>query len=883
MRKTGRERNTQGSTRGQFLRLLTAMALLTAIGVGVFLYVFGRYNDHILYAERLNQMQDVTAQLFTGLEEVVATQWNEVDVLSNYVELGKPEDTEDLRRFMEKQAALNNFDLELDNLVAVDSRGRYYTPEGMKGTLQELDYLLDEPERISYVSNTLTTNRTKMVFLKRLQTPVVLKDGTELLYYGVSRDMTQLEPYFDCAAYDGSSGVYVVDRQGLKLFASSGSYDDGGLIKGYNVYNVLENMQYLHNSSFDSAKAELEANGRAYSNAILNGKEYYYSLYRMNSAEWVLVFLVRSEAVAMNTVKLVNTTLRVVLIFALCMAGACAGVILWMQSRQQRRELDAAARNNAELAKLNGELEAANRAKSDFLANMSHDIRTPMNAIVGITNLMETEADASDKLHTYIHKVQLSSRHLLSLINDILDMSKIESSDVVLNREAISLAEQVGQVDSIIRSQTNERGQSFLIRVHTISHEYLIGDGVRLRQVLLNLLSNAVKYTPYGGSIYLDIAELPCDREGQASFRISVTDNGYGMSKEFQKHIFEPFTRAEDSVTNRVQGTGLGMAITKSIVDLMGGTISVESELNKGSRFDVTLTLPIDGERECEIDARGVVLVSVDRVLIENVRASLEKAKIPLYVVATEREAENVLRDTEADIVLLNDCLQSPQLENGVRQLRRVKPGCMIFCLDYAQPEQVHEILVQSGVDGLISRPFFLSWLVQAMERVRSGSQPEAQEESSVLKGMRFLCAEDNALNAEILEAILELNGASCVIYADGEQLVRAFAKVKPGEYDAILMDVQMPVMNGLEATKVIRSGENPLGRTIPIIAMTANAFSSDVQACLDVGMDAHVSKPLDMDVFQRTVRAVMNGNFSGGGGTLVRHPKTSDQEAVTH
>lgn len=216
---------------------------------------------------------------------------------------------------------------------------------------------------------------------------------------------------------------------------------------------------------------------------------------------------------------------------------------------------------------------------------MSHDIRTPMNAIVGITNLMEHEEDNPERLHSYIQKVQNSSQHLLSLINDVLDMSKIESSEVSLNQEPVSLADQVAQVESIIRPQAQERGQSFMIRVHEIVHEYVIGDGVRLRQILINLLSNALKYTPYGGKLCLDFAELPCEMPDYAKISITVTDNGYGMQPEFVEHIFEPFTRAESSTTNKVQGTGLGMAITKNIVDLMGGSIQVQSEPGKGSSF----------------------------------------------------------------------------------------------------------------------------------------------------------------------------------------------------------------------------------------------------------------------------------------------------------
>ena len=558
------------------------------------------------------------------------------------------------------------------------------------------------------------------------------------------------------------------------MFSSQGNE----LIHGYNVYNALEGMEYLHGTSFDAAREELEASGMVYSNAVLDGEEYFYSMYRMENAEWTLVFLVNASAVAMNTVELVNTTVIVVMTFAVLMTCVCAGFIFWMQRRQQKKEMAIAEENNAKLERLNAELVSANKAKSEFLSNMSHDIRTPMNAIVGITDLMAHETDTSDKMHTYIEKVRMSSRHLLSLVNDVLDMSKIESSEVALNQDSISLAEQVGQVDSIIRSQTNERGQSFRIRVHEVAHEYLIGDGVRLRQIFLNLLSNAVKYTPYGGYVRFDLTELPCDKPGHATFRITVEDNGYGMTPEFVAHIFEPFTLA-----------------------------------------------------------------------------------------ATEGEARRQLARHPADVILLNGYLHDAHLADTVKALREsARDAVLLFCCDYAQPEQVHEILTKSGVDGLIARPFFLSNLIRAVDGAKDSDMALPQKSGSVLRGKRFLCAEDNLLNAEILEAILDMHGAACTIYPNGQKLVEAFQSVKPGEYDAILMDVQMPVMNGLEATRAIRAGENPLGQTIPILAMTANAFTEDIQVCLDAGMDAHVSKPLEISVLERTLLSVTGRNIAGGG-----------------
>ena len=734
----------KGSAGRQFLLVVAAFAAFVAVTSVIFLRLYNSHMDGVLYAERLSQMQEVTTQLFAGLDDVVANQWKDAQVQCNYLERGCPATMTDLLHFMEKQRDLNELTQVNSNLVAVDEQGRYYTADGPKGPMGGMDYLLDEPARINYVFNTMTSGETWMLFLIRLPEPVPVQNGDRtvtLTYYGISRDMAELDPYFNCTAYDNSNSVYVIDDNGSKLFRSTG----GDSLKGHNVFAAMSHMDYLHGSSFDSARAELAERGVAYSNALMNGEEYFYALYRMESAAWTLLFLVPSARVATNTVTMINTTVRLVLGFAIALVAASALIIFLLLRAKQRQALAVERRNSETLAAINDELtaavkaaDAANRAKSSFLANMSHDIRTPMNAIVGLTDLMSHEAGLSQRMRGYIEKTQISSRHLLSLINDILDMSRIESNGVVLNNAPLCLSQQLQQVDGIIRPQAAERDQTFRVRLHDVTHEYLIGDSMRLRQIFLNLLSNAVKYTPRGGCISLDLTELPCDTGGQAAFTFTVADNGYGMPPEFVSHIFEPFTRAENSTTNKIQGTGLGMAITKSIVDLMGGTITVESRPDEGSRFTVTLTLPVDPD-------------------------------------------------------------------GG-----------------------------QSAV-------------------------PTPQETAcGILNGVRFLCAEDNELNAEILQALLTMHGASCTICPDGAALVKAFADVRPGQYDAILMDVQMPHMNGLDAARAIRSGANPLGRTIPIIAMTANAFSEDVQAALNAGMNAHIAKPIDVSALERTLQALL-------------------------
>ena len=872
--------------------MLIFVILIAVVGIGVYIFLdfYGNYIDGVLYAERLNQMREVTSQLFRGLEDVVDNQWGVAQTQKSYLEEFRPETAEELVDFMSLQARLNDFDGSKSEMMAVDSYGRYYTQNGIQGSLNGMKYLLDDPERVCYVYNSLTTSKSEMVFLLKVENPVSISMGEHQVtidYYGVSRSMTELEPYFKCEAY-GSNNVYVLDEDGAKLFSDS----ENTVMQGYNLYTVLEKMEYLHGSSFENTKQTLEKNKVAYSNAVLNGEEYYYSIYQMEAAQWTLLFLVPSARVATNTVALINTTVRLILVFAVAIVGVCVIIIYFMLRLKQKQAIEAERKNAEILEKVNQELEikngalsravneaenatrqaeaakkeaeTANRAKSEFLSNMSHDIRTPMNAIVGITNLMEHEGNISERLHGYIQKIEFSSHHLLSLINDILDMSKIESSEVELNIDRVSLAEQVGQVDSIIRSQTNERDQVFQILVHEIAHEYLLGDSTRLRQIFLNLLSNAVKYTQNGGSILFDIAELPCDREGFASFCFTVIDNGCGMTPEFLEHIFEPFTRAEKSVTNKVQGTGLGMAITKNIVDLMGGSIKVQSEPGKGSRFEVYLTFQVDQEATYDIGVRRILMVSEDDTLTRNIYAPVSLSGLDFTVVATEEEAEAFLSREKVDVVLLAGHLRDKILSHTVQVMRELAADAMmIFCVDYAQRDQVQEKLTRAGVDGLIPRPFFLSNLEIAIDRVRSNAAPE-MEGMSGLRGMRFLCAEDNSLNAEILEALLDMYGASCTIYPDGEELVKAFEAIQPGEYDAILMDIQMPHMNGYEAARTIRKGKNPLGQTIPIIAMTANAFSDDVQNSIAAGMDAHVSKPIDIAILEKTIRGVVQNRQIG-------------------
>ena len=740
----------------KYRRILLACIFASLAAVAGFFVLSRTYIKNLVYKERLNQMEEITHQMFRNLEDVIGNRWADVDVQCNYL-IGTDLQTDtDLYAYLQRVSALSNLEEKQVTLLVVDSAGRYYTQQGSRGLLREMHYLEDDPEWVNYVTNSLTESDSRMVFLKRLDTPITLQAGTaqiSLRYYGIAQSMEQLNAYFRCDAYDDHNSVYVLENNGLKLFNSNNTE----LLKGQNVYTVLSQMSYLHDSSFQQAKAELQENGVCYSNAVLDGTEYFYSLKQMENAAWTLAFLVPADDVATNTQKLVDLVTAIIIGFATVFSLSTI-LILWkLQRDMQRNALRAEQETNLRLESYNQQLtarnaelkraqevavdalqgaERASKAKTDFLSNMSHDIRTPMNAIIGITTLMKNELHEPDKLAEHLEKLESSGRLLLGIINDILDMSRIESGKTTLNIEQMDLLQQIEQVESVISEQANQRNQEFRVVTTSVQHEHVLADPNRLNQILMNILSNSVKYTPAGGHIRLEVEELPRDAH-YAKYKFIVQDDGIGMSDAYLKTIFDPFTREEKSGTNHVQGTGLGMAITKSVVDLMGGVISVESAPGQGSRFEVVLEFPID---------------------------------------------------TEAALV------QKPETD-------------------------------------------------------------DVPADNSLLCGMKFLCAEDNEINSEILQMLLESKGATCTIYPDGQQIVDAFAKVKPGDYDMILMDVQMPVMDGLEATRRIRSSENPLGKTIPILAMTANAFLEDMQKSKEAGMDEHLSKPVDIAMLEQVVR----------------------------
>ena len=577
---------------------------------------------------------------------------------------------------------------------------------------------------------------------------------------GTLYDHSKLDSMLSVKSYNGNAYLFMLDNDGNITYTNQ---KEDKFFRNYFLLKHLKGDQAITEEEADSLQKKLD--GREQGVELLGSDKPYYLGYCPIENNNTMLICIVEKSVVDNVLRDYQKT---IVFETILMAGFILLLFAGLFYSISRRSL---AEQKAEYEKRNNEIqtqamkemeesnkklkkaknittealqtaENANKAKTDFLSNMSHDIRTPMNAIIGMTSLIRHDAGNKAKVIEYADKIDISSQHLLGIINDVLDMSKIEAGKTVFKYTDFSILDFITELNTIFHSQIDEKNQTLTIIKENIRHEWVNGDQVHLMQIFSNLVSNAVKYTQEGGKIQFLVEECETKSSVYAKYRFLVSDNGMGMSADFKDTIFDAFTRAESSMTNKIQGTGLGMAITKNLVEAMGGTIDVESELGQGSCFEVLIDLRIAEDR-------------------------------------------------------------------------------------------------------------FVSSAEQAEKDEPAGN---------VLKGMRFLCAEDNELNAEILMELLKIEGAECTICENGKRVLEAFEQSAPGDYDMILMDVQMPVMNGYEATKAIRRSSHELAKTIPIIAMTANAFSEDIQHSLAAGMNAHVSKPIEMKVLEKTIRSIKSG-----------------------
>ena len=675
--------------------------------------------------ERSSQLEEMVTQIQANLDSGLHTHWNLVAGLNNAVQgnhFKNSQDVSDSIAHME-----NDFctDLYGCRVMLLDEQGTAYLSDGPAGIWYDISHLLDGEKRHTFVSETDTIDGSFLVFSQELDSAITMgEDHVRFTHIVLLKDIQTVKQYYTTTTYGGSAATYVIKKNGTLAYFDA---DDDDVIGARNIYKALEEAEYVQGRSFDMIKEQLDRDGIVAANILLNQTEYYYCLTALDNYDMTLMLLIPADCVAVSTMDMMNSAIRTETIFISAMALLILVAFFSMIKVQRSSQMvKLEQETNRELNQLRMVAETANAAKSTFLNNMSHDIRTPMNAIIGFTNIALKQSP-SPEIKSCLDKISDSSEHLLALINDVLDISRIESGKIKYAPTPVDIAEVSDSVLTIMYGYLSNRNITFQTELAEPQARYVMTDGVRVREVLVNILGNAVKFTHDGGTITYAVSYHPGKDERHINVRYRIADTGIGMSEEFVDHIFDEFSQEDHGARTQYQGTGLGMAITKRYVDLMGGTISVESKKGVGSTFTVELPMEI----------------------------------------------------TDAGAVKKKD----------------------------------HAV---GHVD---------------------------------LTGLKILLVEDNDLNAEIAIVQLEELGIKITRASDGDEAVRTFTENPQGTFDLILMDVMMPKMNGYEATKAIRSLQNrPDADTIPIIAMTANAFAEDVQASLDAGMNGHVAKPIVMD-----------------------------------
>ena len=516
------------------------------------------------------------------------------------------------------------------------------------------------------------------------------------------------------------------------------------------------------------------------------------------------------------------------------------------------------------------EAESASKAKTAFLSNMSHEIRTPMNAIIGLDNIALNDKEISEETRNYLEKIGTSAHHLLGIINDILDMSRIESGRLTIKNEEFSFSKALEQVNTIISGQCRDKGLTYECRTKGQIDEYYIGDDMKLRQVMINILGNAVKFTPEGGKVSFDIEDV-ARMDNKATLRFTIRDTGIGMSKEYLPKLFDAFTQEDSSSTNKYGSTGLGMPITKSIVELMNGSIEVESEKGKGSTFVVTITLGqadhfLASENDIELKPHemSVLVIDDDRIACEHAELVLGQVGVSCESVTSGKDALEMVKMRHArredyDLIIVD--WKMPEMD-GVETTRQIRaivgPDTPIIILTSYNWEDIEEEAREAGVDTFAAKPLFAGTVMDEFREAFRSKKANLEANTADLKGKRVLLAEDMQVNAEIMMMVLSMREMEVEHAENGRIAVEMFENHEAGYYDAILMDMRMPEMDGLEATRVIRAMDRGDAREIPIIALTANAFDEDVQRSMQAGLDAHLSKPVEPDLLFETLETLI-------------------------
>ena len=696
--------------------------------------------------ERSSQLEEMSSQLRVNLHYNLETHWNLVASIKDYVNAQSFSSKEQAQQGIKEAEGIFHTELYGCRIMLLDAMGRGYTTDGEVGIWDDLKYLADGAVKHTFVTDTSNVKGTYLAFSHKLQSTVASERGLRFTHMVLLKEISTIRKYYTTESYGGHAATYIINGNGTLAYYDADNEDILGV---RNVFKALREGTYSGSKDFATMRQQLNNYGIATASVLLKDNEYYYCLAKMAEYDMTIMLLIPAEYVAVSTMTMLQSALRIQVVFTVLLLGlVLLALISIVRAERSSKMIKIEKETNQKLNKLRVAAEdalkvaeSASKAKSTFLSNMSHDIRTPMNAIIGFATLALDDIRDGKKVEDYLSKILSSSKHLLGLINDILDMSRIESGKVVLEEQETDLVTTLQELQSIMEGQAKERKLKLHVDYSNLRDRHVFCDKTRLNQVMFNLLANAVKFNSEGGSIWLTMSQLEptCEVEDRAIYEIRVKDTGIGIDKAFIKHIFEPFERERTSTVSKIQGTGLGMAITKNIVDMMGGTIEVESQKGVGTEFIIRLELRLQAEA-------GVAN------------------------------------------------------EDGTKQ--------------HGHAEGVAEFA-----------------------------------------GKRLLLAEDNELNREIACMLLSKYGFVIDTAENGQEAVDLVAASAPGYYDLVLMDIQMPVMDGHEATRKIRSLENKVLAKVPVVAMTANAFDEDRKAAKECGMNGFISKPINMQEVVQALR----------------------------
>lgn len=780
---------------------------------------------------------------------------------------------------------------KLDKFAFVDADGLIYTSLGTQDNIEEygFDYRTISKPEISI--RNLDSPEKKVVIAVPVSIPF---DGKT---FKVCFEEIDMGVMLSGVSMDAGSGgatfcnIYTTDGIALTNMVL------GGLSSEDNLLTAMQSAEYEDGYSYDRFVKEFQSGQSGEVSFVYNGINETLSYVPVNGTDWLLTYLIRESVISDEIGYISDGTVRRSIIQSVITVIAMLGmfVFVFIQTRhnaqllldretaeaeirgkqeelEQRIKLQEQLEEQSKLLEATlSEAEQANKAKTAFLSNMSHEIRTPLNAIIGLDNIALNDPETPEKTKEYLRKIGSSADHLLYLINDILDMSRIESGRMILNNEEFSFPDLLQAINTMFSGQAVDKGLDYHCHINGEVDDYYIGDSMKLRQVLINILGNAVKFTPAGGSVSLQV-ERKAQYNGKSTLCFVITDTGIGISEEYLPHIFDAFSQEDSSTTNKYGSSGLGLAITKRIVEMMNDDIQVESEKGKGSVFTVTVTLT-DSTRTGTNDIddihpadMSVLIVDDDAIACQHAELVLEKAGIASETAASGAEAVEMVQLRQARMEPYNLILvdwKMPEMD-GVETTRRIRTivgnESAIIILTAYRWDDILEEAVQAGVDSFIPKPLFAAAVMEEFKSAlrRKGSLAAQSAHKAELTGRRILLAEDMEINAEIISMLLESRDMEVDLAQNGKIAVDKFGAHEPGYYDAVLMDMRMPEMDGLEATRRIRAMDREDARCIPIIALTANAFDEDVQRSLQAGLNAHLSKPVQPEVLFETLESLI-------------------------